>query len=427
MIRITSHLNTNSWRRLPACVLPALLLCSLLLQAACVTERRPISAPSPANPTSRAPEQKQQIRADTKPLVRQPENQRITSSHIVIGVQPLGRVPFDAQVLPLISPDGNFLATQTGDAPDWPTLLAEKGATPNLTTKIRIFDISQRPPREITPDQPLPLSLLLGRSTDDRGFLVESPRPNGSRSIGRVDWRTGKLTWLIQSARVNAFATWNTRGDLAWMSRAEDGPTKLHVRFTTGDEDEETQPANVTRVYPAFTNDPDTLYLLELTDAGIDAAARTITGSNLGPTIARRRVTTTPDPFLAYQSLASVASPVHAPDADSRFAFHNTARGRITLFDPVTSELTPAADRSIASAPIHDGAAPGLMLTTPKGLIYQRITENGELREPTRMLAEDHVPRATNSDRFPAILIAPADGEPTQLSLTRIFLPEDAP
>ena len=39
-----------------------------------------------------------------------------TSSHIQFAIRPLGLVPFDGQVLPRVSPDGRFIATQGGHA-----------------------------------------------------------------------------------------------------------------------------------------------------------------------------------------------------------------------------------------------------------------------------------------------------------------------
>jgi len=398
-----------------------------------VETRRPV-APTSAR-TGRTSPNPSANRAAAKlpdgPLITRAENaRRLSASRIIVGVIPIGSVPFDSQVLPIISPDGRYLATQTGDAPDWPALLAEAGAKPTLTTKIRLYDISERPPREIVPAEPLPPSLLLGRSADHRGALIESPRLDGSRWIGRVNWATGRVEWLVRGSDINAFATLNTRGDLAWMRIDKGGRAELHIRFASGGEESHPAQANIVRMYPSFGNDPGMLYLLELTESGIDIAARTLDADSLGATVARRNISSAGDPFLAYQALIAIQSPVYASSTDPRFAFFNPTTGRITLFDARTGTLTALAEHSIAAAPVNDGASAGILLTTPEGLVYQRLPNSFAESKPmaaTRMLAEHHVPRATSSTEFPIILLGPAPNSPGRVNITRLNLPEKTP
>jgi len=389
----------------------------------CVTERRTVVH----QPLREHVPERRSLPAG--PVATAATNARAHSSRIVIGVQPIGSVPFDAQVLPIISPDGRFLATQAGNAPNWPTLLAEGGPRLTLGTRIRLYDISQRAPREIRPASPLPPSLLLGRSSNERGFLVESPQLDGSRHIGFISWTTGEFVWIVNDTNINSFATFNTRGDLAWMSRREGEPPALNVRTVSGRTIVQPFDADITRVYPVFASDPSTIYLFELTGNGIDLAARELGSAALGPTISRRRIANLGDPFLVYQSIIATQSLQSARDADGRFTFLHPTTGRITLFDHTTGTLTALAERSIASAPIHDGASPGLVLTTPKGLVYQRLPKSasGKPLPATRLLDGDHVPRATNDPRFPIILISPSAKSPGMVSLTRINLPGDPP
>jgi len=399
------------------------LLAVFIVISGCVSERRVVAPERPRDPRA------ERRATSIGPVVTPAPNAHAQSSRIVVGVQPIGSVPYDAQVLPVISPDGRFLATQTGDAPNWPTLLAEGGPRLTLGTKLRIYDISGRAPKEIKPSKPLPPSLLLGRSATARGFLVESPQLDGSRHLGFISWDSGQLHWIADDNSINAFATYNSRGDLVWMSRRESEPPTLKVRTISGRTIEQSLSADITRVYPVFGSDPSTLMLFELTEQGIDLAARKLGSSALGPTISRRRIADINDPFLVYQSLIAIQSPQSARNTDGRFTFLHPTTGRITLFDHTTGALTPLVERSIASAPINDGASPGLVLTTPQGLVYQRLPRNatGNPLPATRLLEGDHVPRATNDPRFPIILISPSKNAPGRVSLTRINLPEDAP
>src|SRR5215510_4158247 len=63
---------------------------------------------------------------------------------IVAGVLPLGVVPYDNMTLPIASPDGRYIATQTGVAPTWETVLAEREATVPTATRIEIYALDMR-------------------------------------------------------------------------------------------------------------------------------------------------------------------------------------------------------------------------------------------------------------------------------------------
>ncbi|PKL33850.1 MAG: hypothetical protein CVV40_00310, partial [Planctomycetes bacterium HGW-Planctomycetes-2] len=111
----------------------------------------------------------------------------VTTS-VRVEVLPLGVVPFDGQTLPIVSPDGRFLAVQIGEAPAWPTILAAPGAAIPLAARIEIYSLAGAAPKRIEPATPLTPGLILTRACDDGGFLVEAPRPDGSRWIGRIPW-----------------------------------------------------------------------------------------------------------------------------------------------------------------------------------------------------------------------------------------------
>ena len=48
----------------------------------------------------------------------------VRARQFVAAILPLGTVPYDGFALPIVRPDGQAVATQTGYRPSWPTVLA---------------------------------------------------------------------------------------------------------------------------------------------------------------------------------------------------------------------------------------------------------------------------------------------------------------
>ena len=149
---------------------------------------------------------------DEKPAIGMtavPSNQSSVSG-ATIAIWSLGSVDYDMLALPLVSPDGRFIAVESGVAPTWPMLLADPNADPSSATRINIWTIdpiNRTMAQHLTLDQPL----LLGRGSNNDGFLVESIQPNGSRWIGLVDWNSGKISWLVRNEHINTQAAFGPR------------------------------------------------------------------------------------------------------------------------------------------------------------------------------------------------------------------------
>ncbi len=118
----------------------------------------------------------------------QPVSRPVGSSrvvHVSAAVRPLGSVPYDNLSLPLVSPDGRFLATQTDVPPTWQTVLAGPEATAPEATAVEIYRIHAGQINAPTSGPEfvavLPEPVVMGRACDERGFLVESVRPDGPR------------------------------------------------------------------------------------------------------------------------------------------------------------------------------------------------------------------------------------------------------
>jgi hypothetical protein len=179
------------------------------------------SAPTFGSPADRADRARQQhggtvqfgdgVMSETVP-------RRVTNTVIRAEIQLQGNVPYDNMSVPLVSPDGRYIATQTNISPTWPTLLAEWEADVPVATRIEIY---RRPldGNAVGHHMTLHEPLILGRSYDNGGFLVEAPQDDGSRWIGYIEWESGELHWLVADEFVNAFASLGPGGRLAWSRR----------------------------------------------------------------------------------------------------------------------------------------------------------------------------------------------------------------
>ena len=185
------------------------LLCSGIILCSCVTDEYKSSAP----PLSDQSLKRLQEIAENE---MQRGNTLSLRFHATLNV--IGQLPYDKSTLPVVSPTGEFIATSVGIAPEKSTLLAQPGSPSPLATGVEIWKLNKSKgtfESVFNLDPPL----LLGRSADAEGFLIESPSPEGARRIGKVAWETGELTWLVADGRVNAFATIGPDGQLAWSSR----------------------------------------------------------------------------------------------------------------------------------------------------------------------------------------------------------------
>ena len=148
----------------------------------------------------------------------------------------LGAIPSNDQVLPLNSPDGQWLAVKTGPPVPHSTLLALPKAPVPVDSTVEIWKVDPST-STIQLHSRLSSPLLLGQSADASGFLVEAPQENGSRWIGKADWDTGRITWLVQDNAVNTFGSIGPNGELAWCTRpVSESAFSLAVRFLDDEE-----------------------------------------------------------------------------------------------------------------------------------------------------------------------------------------------
>ncbi len=193
----------------------AVLLCGAVLLGTtpgCVTEARPLKGlpvrPA-AGPGSALPD---------GPLAR-PAGAASATGRVIAGVATIGSIEYDGLTLPLLSPSGAFVAVHQGPAPTWEALTAQGRAEPSAgrIARLHVRERALEPVAGALADELA--GAVPGRSADESGFLVEQPMPDGSRRVGKVEWSSGQVAWLVQDRRVNAHAVMLRDGALIFASR----------------------------------------------------------------------------------------------------------------------------------------------------------------------------------------------------------------
>lgn len=334
---------------------------------------------------------------------------------VVAGLLPLGTVPYDNMALPLISPDGRFLAVQTGAPPTWPTALAEPGADVPVATQLQVYEVDLRENLELTDRRPptLVTSLsepaLLGRTCDAEGFLIESPREDGSRWIGKANWQSGEIQWLVTGSDVNAFAAMGLGGRLAWSRRPVDGEQfELVVRSGSGDEWSVAAPGD-NWLMPSWSGRGEGLFFLSLVNQRLDLCyANAINAAALRQSLQRLAVATEASTFTAYQTVNGQAGAIDGslPQRDQLVFFHPGFQ-RVAVWRPLAARDRQGIylnAKSIAALVDQEDFA---FVTMPAHLLRQNLRFPSERIE---LVGGIQVPRQTTSATWPYLLINPGEG-----------------
>jgi hypothetical protein len=349
------------------------------------------------------------------------------STRVQVEVVPLGVLTYDGATLPLVAPDGRFLAVQEGEAPSWEAILAEPAAeTPG--SRLVVYQVQDRELKRVPPASPIPPGLLLGRSADEAGFLVEAPRPDGARWIGHVSWATGTLKWLVQGEQVSAHAILTSNGELAFTRRAVESNAAELVLRTPGGVESVRSPEDGTFAFPMSSGDADVIYALLASRNGISLEAFRVSRSQdqpprLGTPLAGRGMLPSGDALTAFQ-IASTAHPAlpHRASTSPALALFHPRLGRMAEFSLETAAFTPLAPRSIAAAADLGAPRPAYYCTTPDGLVYYQVGRGSELDGAgVRILSSPYVPRRVLGEPESLFLLGPVKGRPDQMEVVRMF------
>lgn len=415
--------------------------------------------------------------AQNEPVARPVDPDKTASSRVVVAVQPVGKVPYDGVTLPLTSPDGRFIATQSGRTPSWETLLASRAQTAPVGLNLAVYRLDIPDPagrargdratpkpaslERMEPVEPFPSGLLLGRSADDAGFLVESPRADGSRWIGKSPWaRPGSVEWLVRSEQVHAHGVLAPPGSPALLAAARREVDRaafslvVHWRDAGRGRSETLQSSpGDSLMFPVFSADGRSVAVISipadaLGDGPIQLVAFEIDASDPGSPRLR------PQARLdlgrggvhgAYQSVAPVQSPAvfpALPDAPTStdLRLRSTLAAGLTVFsardggmtwwsprDQQVLTLAPGAFAAgmfqhaalafIAAAPVAepDGTRPlsGRGGGSAGSLVCQTVRFMGQedgnltLGRPVEVLAGPSIPRTTTGLQGLTILLSP--------------------
>ncbi|MBX3357755.1 MAG: hypothetical protein KF745_04935 [Phycisphaeraceae bacterium] len=400
-------------RRWPRIATRLLLSAAAAACSACITvpAPKPSDQPSPTLPTASA--------ARPAPI------DSTRTSRLTFAIKPLGRVRYDGLSQPLVSPAGDHIALQQGRPPTWPSILAQPGSPPPLGSEIAVVDITDTglAPRTLT--APLPAGLLLGRSADQDGFLVEAPQGDGSRWIGKVAWKTGAVDWLVRDKNVSAHAVLGPAGELAYTRRANPrAPASLVVIPSPGQPALELAPGGTDLAFPTFGDIPGVLAVFAIAPDGIEVlavATDPASGSLLpGP---RTWLASSGGMIDAYQSIASSQTPVVLPRGglpSGLIPLFHPAQHQIVAFSPSDGSLLSLAPNSFAAAWMGE-ASGAFLVGTPKGVVSAQPTPDTTGRQAVPVVSMASIPRATTT-RGSFLLIGPAEGDAYAYEIVAVAL-----
>ncbi len=379
------------------------------------------------------------------PVGRPATTAAVLSSRVVVGIVPLGSVVYDGQVLPLVSPDGNLIAVQEGDPLAWEVLAALPEQKPPTSTRLVVYDIRSTPARRVElPELPADAGLVLGRSTDARGFLVESVREDGSRWIGRAAWASGRVEWLAMGRDVCAHGVLTPQGELVYSRRALGSITgELVLRREDGEEFTRRDPGGSYDLC-VVADDGGHVVAFSRGGTGTDAEAISLREDAIGKrrfgaTISRRRVVDSVDPAMVFQMVAGLQGPLPLVGASAGAkrgefaAFMHPPLKRMVVFDAVQGAFLPLAPDSVSAVRWSGDGSSGYFCTTPKDLVFSlepradAMAAPGAKRTDARVLATPLVPRATMNGERGLIVIGPMKGDPFRLAISaiRVGVPEE--
>lgn len=354
---------------------------AVLAVAGCVTEE--VSrAPFPSEPIRMAPAK---------------------SAGLSAAIIPLGSVPYDSRSLPLVSPDGRYVATQTGDSPEWSTILAAADAAIPEMTQVEIYRLDRELGEAVFVFATEP-GLLLGRGGDQHGFLVESVRPDGSRWIGYAMWSGGTTTWLAADGNVNAFASLGANGRLAWSRRSQDAEHfDLVIRrdgeeWTVGSQGGDW-------LLPTWSGDTDGLFAIRLHEGLLELTFVVAeTPDTTRESLVRLPLGSQRSARDAYLCMSGQVQMMGSPaPGEAHVLFLHPEAGRMGLWRPAS---TPGAALLLIPDSISAAIDPAelALVGTARDLNAQRLSN---LKDRRVIVPGPQVPRAVARADWPYVLLSP--------------------
>lgn len=409
------------------------LVAAILVVAAltaCVTESATPTRGTPVKGSSAA-----RAALPDGPLATPAAQARTTISKVQVAVLPIGFVEYDGLTLPLVSPDGRFLVSRIGTAPEWPAMLAAAGAAAPPPGSFRIFGIGDKALEPIDSSAANTEDCVLGRDCDSQGFLVERMNADGSRSIGKVPWISAgdEVRWLVESTHVNAHAVL-FGGGLLFVRREIDSASWSLVYWSDAGAEVVRAATGGTYTMPLQTNDAGLVWALRTTAAGTELEAIRFADGAFGRTLSRTLLTASTTPAASFQLSASTSNgSVLDAKSGPPLAILSTRENGVVAINLDSGRATLICKGAIAVTPVSTSGMRGYICTKDEGLVYvpedaatQPSTGRAMARTDARLLNSPYIVRATSAEAAPFILLGPALNAPDRMEVLKMAIAPDA-
>lgn len=306
-----------------------------------------------------------------------------------------GVLPWDRFTLPTISPNGLHAAVQLGDVPPMDVLVGTDN-TPVISTSIELHLLDPLQGRRTAPLHIDHRGLLISRVADNFGVFVEYPHGNRGRWIGRIDWSTGTIRWLVDDEAINAFPTINAIGDLAW-SRREQGDERFHLVIETSLGKKTIDDGKSDWLLPIFLGN-DRLRAYKLLDGRLSLVEFDLK-------IRDPLLTAMYLPILETGATRAIAWQIATTNpstmGNTKHAFFHPQRGCMVVWQPGQPiETAFLAARSFAAAPVDDGT---WLVTTQQRVVRQTIGDEDGIHLRNQLA----IPFATTSKQWTHLMLVP--------------------
>lgn len=249
---------------------------------------------------------------------------------------------------------------------------------------------------------------MLGRSCNHNGFLIETPRNDGSRWIGHVSWNTGIIKWLAADENVNAFADLGSNNQLAWSRRSLDGE-HFDLVVKLGELQWSIISQGEDWLMPKWSGHGNGLFVFQLENGVLQATYMDASNSNAAhKSMKHLKLMSKATIRDAYQCLAAtISSATSNRTAIEHLVFFHPGSLRLAMWQP----LSRGSDASILLA---DHTTAGLihsstqaLLTDAHGLMLQNLINPNDRR---RIVPGIQILRPIDSASWPYVLAAPSEG-----------------
>lgn len=367
--------------------------------------------------------------------VASPAKGMTTISRVSVNVAPIGEIEYNGLQLPLVAPDGKRAVSQVGTAPDWGTVIGEPNAPLAPAATFLAHTLNREGLRVIEWVEQPPPGSMLGRMADDEGFLIEWPRDDGSRWIGKSNWATGSTRWLVQGTDCNMHGVLTPTGELLFVRRTN-ADNRMSLVLKSADGSELSRFADDgDYMAPLAYMAEDIIYALRASPRGVDVEAIRLRRSGesptaFGSTLARQNLTGEASLAAAFQLMVTVAPslPSKSLAHELPLAILSTKLRAACIFDIDSNRLIPVLATSMSATPFVGRNSQGFFASTDRQLSYipwplpagpatsrsdARVLASPYVLRPLREIQEDG---RTMAGHY--IIMGPVKGRPDRIELT---------